>query len=498
MPEYRLRYGVPLLLLALTATAGCSKKAEAPPEQPQAQIETLPGAVSEIPSEAAPADRPQTEQDILSIAYAASSPKARLGARLYNDNRLSNPGANLAANCRTCHVPPEASNGRRQFADTTALSVIPANAFGSKQETIRNAPTLLDVSAESSFNADGEWTDLREYVAAKLTSTHMGWIPGQEDYAKDEIYALMINDIGQDALAEGSFIEQFKTAKGIDLGPMSRDEIFLQVIESIIDYLDTIQTHNTSAYDALAYLNRFDPRLTGPRDTPQALSGRLFGRIAHQEESDLIRFPQAYTEDAYQGLKTFFRVAPSTSATPGTADTKENIGNCVACHVPPKFSDGKFHNIGITQAQYDTVHGDATFAALSVDTPSKNTKARVDADDATKADLGRWNIDPRDQTFAAFKTPKLRFPEQTSPYMHNGAYDTLEDAIRQHLHAAELAQAGTLRNPDPALLTINITEQDIPQLAAFLRTLEEVPPEQYQEYRKANIRPRQNPNAVEE
>ena len=115
------------------------------------------------------------------------------------------------------------------------------------------------------------------------------------------------------------------------------------------------------------------------------------------------------------------------------------------------------------------------------------------AGDRSKADLGRWNVDPQDESFAAFKTPKLRFPEQTGPYIHNGAYETLEDAIRQHIRASELAKAGTLRNADPERLTMNVSERDIPQLVAFLKTLEEVPQEEYRDFRITNLRIRQDP-----
>ncbi len=171
---------------------------------------------------------------------------------------------------------------------------------------------------------------------------------------------------------------------------------------------------------------------------------------------------------------------------------EENIGNCIACHVQPSFTDGKFHNIGVTQAEYDAVHGEGAFAGFSAQSPQEATRAKVKAGDASKADLGRWNVDPSAAIFAAFKTPKLRFIAQTDPYMHNGAYETLEDAIRQHMKASELAKAGTLRNADPELLTMNISERDIPQLAAFLKTLQEVPIEEYRDFRIANVRIRQD------
>ncbi len=495
MNEYRPLV-VPLVavvaLFAIGAISGCSREGEAAPEASEPAGVTPSEPVEATPSEVAATENAKTEPAQLAHAYSETPPEVRLGARLFNDIRLTNPGApNLSASCRTCHVPPEASSLERQYVDSTALSVIPANALGSKQQTLRNTMTLLDAAAETSFNADGEFTSLEALIEHELTSTHMGWLPGEEELAKDAIFGLMFYDYGEDLLAEGNFLEQFKAAKGLDLETMSRDAVVAQIIESLVDYLKIVQTHNTSAYDAMVYLNRFEVGLAGEEDTPQELSGRIFGRIANQESRVLIRFPNLYNEETYQGFKTFYRVSPTWSAS--VEGMEENIGNCIACHIPPKFADGKFHNIGVSQAEYDAVHGDGAFADLSVASPSAATRARVKAGDASKADLGRWNIDPSDATFAAFKTTKLRFITHTGPYMHNGAYETLEDAIRQHMKASELAKAGRLRNADPELLTMNISERDIPQLVAFLKTLHEVTEEEYRDFRIDNVRIRQDP-----
>lgn len=490
--RFRLLSGSALTVLAvaaLSAITGCSSDEETAPTDPETDGKT---AVQTPPSpEVTSSESGTSEQAILAEAYANLTAVARLGARLYHDNRLSNPGANLAANCRTCHVPPEASGGARRYTDITPLSVIPANARGSKQETLRNTSTLLDVVTQDSFNADGEFTSLRDLLAHKLTSPHMGWLPGEEDRAKDEIFALLFNDQGEDLLAEGTYLEQFKAAKEIDIESLTSTTAFDAVIDSLIDYLSTIRTQNTSPYDALTYLNRFNEGLSGEGDTPEALSGRIFGRIANQEGRVLIRFPNVYDEEAYQGLKTFFRVIPTWSSS--VVGMEENIGNCIVCHVPPKFTDEQFHNIGVTQAAYDAVHGEGEFANVALSAPSAATRAQVDADDATKADLGRWNVDPKDDMVGAFRTPKLRFIERTGPYMHDGSAATIEDAIRRHIEASELAKAGKLRNPDPALVTMNISEQDVRQLAAFLSTLDEVPKNEYRDFRIENVRIRQDP-----
>jgi hypothetical protein len=78
--------------------------------------------------------------------------------------------------------------------------------------------------------------------------------------------------------------------------------------------------------------------------------------------------------------------------------------------------------------------------------------------------------------------------------MHNGRYASIEEAIRVHLKAAEMAKAGTLRNPDPELLKISgITEQDIKNMVKFFEELNEVPRDKYRDFRISNIRIRQDP-----
>lgn len=481
--------------LACALTAGCSgNDPPASTQEPRAatsvnaELETTPDVK---PAEPAPPVGVK-EQEAVKAAFAMLSPQARLGARLFFENRLSNPGANLATSCRSCHVPPAVSNGQRHWTDFTPLSVIPANDRGGKLETLRNTPSLLDVSTAGPYPSDGEFETLEAYLNHKLVSEHMGWRPGEAERAQSEIQALLIYDDGSDPLAEGTYAEQFSAAKNIDVLGLSAPDAMAAVVAAFQDYLATLVTANTSAYDAVMYLNRFPESLAGEGDTPFDFSGRFFGRVANEEGRVLIRFPNVYDENAYQGLKTFMRVIPTWNSSVVGEET--NIGNCVACHIPPKFSDNAFHNIGVTQMEYDAVHGDGAFMSLELESPSEKTRSRVDESDPERADLGRWNIEPMEHNVGAFKTPRLRNPAGSDPYLHNGRYPTVEDAIRQHIRAADLAREGKLRNPDPELVKISgLSEKDIAQLTAFIVTLNEVDPQAYRDFRVSNVRIRQDP-----
>lgn len=105
---------------------------------------------------------------------------------------------------------------------------------------------------------------------------------------------------------------------------------------------------------------------------------------------------------------------------------------CTACHVPPLFTDGKFHNIGIG------------------------------SDDA-----GRAGVTKNAKDTGSFKTPTLRSAAQTAPYFHDGSAATLEAAVDYML-------SGGRDNPhlDSSLAKIDLTPVQRAELVAFIRSLD--------------------------
>ena len=200
------------------------------------------------------------------------------------------------------------------------------------------------------------------------------------------------------------------------------------------------------------------------------------------------------------------------------------MGNCIACHAAPHFTDFSLHNTGAAQDEYDAIHGPGAFAALDVpgleernDAPevylppspshpgALGIFADVPAADAPgRTDLGAWNVFanpalPAPQSeleallcersgllpqecddarllpaaIALFKTPGLRSLGQSAPYLHTGREDTLEDVIDFYVRESTLARAGAVRNAAPELSGITLTADDVEPLAAFLRSLNE-------------------------
>lgn len=106
---------------------------------------------------------------------------------------------------------------------------------------------------------------------------------------------------------------------------------------------------------------------------------------------------------------------------------------CTECHVPPLFTNFEFENIGLYQEYEDT--------GLARITQSLD-------------DMGK------------FKVPNLRNVAVTSPYMHNGSFNTLEEVI-EHFNSGGVGHV----NQNPLIKPLGLTEQEKTDLVAFLGSL---------------------------
>jgi len=100
--------------------------------------------------------------------------------------------------------------------------------------------------------------------------------------------------------------------------------------------------------------------------------------------------------------------------------------NCAQCHSGNLFTDQVFHNLGIPQFG-----------------PGKDNAAPLDA--------GRYAETGNPEDKFAFRTPPLRNVGITGPWMHNGAYVNLEDAIRHHFHPQKSLLEYDLEQLEPSL-----------------------------------------------
>lgn len=247
----------------------------------------------------------------------------------------------------------------------------------------------------------------------------------------------------------------------------------------------------TAPYDAFQYLNRINAA-PNEDETPQEYSGRVFGRLANQEGRILLKIPEGYDRDTYEGYKTFMRTFGENS-----------VGNCVTCHTPPDFTDNTFHNTGVSLTAYEDIHGAGSFAEIDIPSvrdavrPSKRLSKAPEKGKPGQVNLGHWNyVDVNDDSLrepgesksrllksmiGAFKTPTLRNIADDAPYNHNEQFKTLEDVIRHKVRVSQLAKEGKAPHVDEAFQNMRLTEADVKPLVQFLRTLNEVSEEKFRE-----------------
>jgi cytochrome c peroxidase len=77
------------------------------------------------------------------------------------------------------------------------------------------------------------------------------------------------------------------------------------------------------------------------------------------------------------------------------------------------------------------------------------------------------------RTIGLFKTPTLRDLAHSDPYLHTGTMNTIEGVLRFYQKFAAKARRGQIRNPDPELRNIFLSDTDVAPLAAFIRSLNE-------------------------
>ncbi len=120
---------------------------------------------------------------------------------------------------------------------------------------------------------------------------------------------------------------------------------------------------------------------------------------------------------------------------------------CAGCHVPPLFTDFKYHNTG-----FDTLLEGGEFNFRS----------------------GRMRISGEESDRGKYKTPSLRNWRYTYPYGHNGQFAGLEPLLKHYTQ--DLASHNMA--PDPLLYTegkpgLLMNEGDLAALTEFLDLLNE-------------------------
>jgi cytochrome c peroxidase len=90
----------------------------------------------------------------------------------------------------------------------------------------------------------------------------------------------------------------------------------------------------------------------------------------------------------------------------------------------------------------------------------------INLTDVQRSELGRFSVTRVIADIGKFKTPTLRNIALTSPYMHDGSMETLEEVIEYYDKGGEDNQF-----KDSAIFPLHLTKQEKKDLVAFLQSL---------------------------
>ncbi|MBX3305879.1 MAG: hypothetical protein KF751_07480 [Nitrospira sp.] len=477
------------------------------------------------------------------------------------------PFKGLSMNCRACHLVDDVldapGGGMRTYADFARRSPLPARADG-KTVAVRNSPPLVNSALDRPdgvlFHFDAEFNSMEELVAATFTGRNFGWLPGERAQAIAHIARVVRSDDGTGDLAkefdgtpfqvlfggtDASIPEEFRlTAKfRVAVDSASDQQVFDAVVKVVAAYVNGLLFSQTedggvpirSPFDVFLEVNGF-PQAPDSNESPLGYSRRLLELVKARESAGTLQFvtsnpnrtdgqfqfhtqPFSFGRQELAGLKMFLTEPAALPASPTELATG-TIGNCIACHAAPNFTDFKAHNTGTTQKEYDAISGHGSGAFMNLAIPSLDSRTADDlpateqhptaserfravpSSGTTLTDLGLWNVfanpdmptpqskirtilcdeeqpcstsqrELLDRALARFKTPGLRDLGHSAPFMHNGQFDTLDEILEFYREMSDLTRKGTLRNGAAQLRGIALREHDIAPPAAFLKALNE-------------------------
>jgi len=316
-------------------------------------------------------------------------------------------------NCRSCHFVDEFAaltalgGSKRTYTDFAVRSPIPSRPDG-KLTAPRNSPPLVNPSLNRPggplFHFDGEFSTLEDLVVETFTGRNFGWLSRQKAEAIHHIAQVMRGDDGTGAIAtmfDGLSYRILFTGSNpnipdelrlppefrVLIGSARDQEIFDAVVKVVAAYVNGLRFSQAddagrpirSPFDVFLTRNGL-PQQPNSGETPLAYSRRLltlvnglaspqFVTTNPNRGNGLFQFhtqPFAFGAAELAGLMIFLREpSPPPTASPVEVAAGQ-IGNCLACHAAPDFTDFKLHNTRIAQDEYDGIHGNGSFMALTI------------------------------------------------------------------------------------------------------------------------------------
>ncbi len=336
----------------------------------------------------------------IDLNLPTNSAKAELGRLLFFDKELS---GNRDISCATCHHPELASADARSLsAGTGGTGLGKRRVLGKNRVDIpRNAPEIFNRGATAwrTMFWDGR-------IAAETYTL--------ETPADELLPAGLDNALAAQALFPPTSRHEMRG----DIGDLDThgnpNEIALaddadptQTWDALINRLMAIEEYQTLF--RAAYPNENDFGFEHAANALAAFEVAAFSFDDSPYDRYVAGEQTALTEEEKAGAMLFFGEA-----------------GCSSCHNGALLTDQNFYNIGVPQLG-----------------PGKSNEDGYD--------FGRMLETGNPSDRFAFRTPPLRNVALTAPYMHNGAYTTLEGTVRHHLDVTAALTDYDLMQLEPSL-----------------------------------------------
>lgn len=269
----------------------------------------------------------------------------------------------------------------------------------------RNTPGLLNVRLNRWFGWDGGSDSL-------MASAIRPWLDARETGASPAIVAKAVRE---DQALSCRYRKIF--------GALETDDtvVMVNAAKAIAAFQETLGSSRTPFDD-------FRDALAAGRDDPN------------------------YPAEARRGLKIFV-----------------GKGDCQLCHFGPAFTNGEFHDTGISQFVARGKVDNGRFGGIKFLRESPFNRLGRFSDDASGASaVATRHVEATHRNWGEFKVPSLRNLEATAPYMHNGSLPALRDVVK---HYSEVSPDRVHSDGEALIRPLRLSEQEIDDLVAFLRTL---------------------------
>jgi cytochrome c peroxidase len=348
--------------------------------------------------------------------YADDPRAAAFGQKLFFDTRFS---SNSEVACATCHLPDQL------FQDGIPLS----HGVG---RTDRRAMTLIGTAYSPWFFWDGrkdsQWAQalgpMESPVEHGSNRTYYAHIIDQYYRAEYESIFGAMPEVSHLPVVMGSVQSPDVAAAWEAMSPEDQENvtwIYVNMGKSIAAY----ERH------LLPGGSRFD----------QYVEAIL--------NSDIKTANTILTSDEIAGLRLFIGEA-----------------NCTDCHNGPLFTNNDFHNTGVPAVAGlpdDIGRAGGTQKVLADEFNCLSVYSDAEPEDCSEL---RYLVAEGHELERQFKPPSLRNVAARGPYMHAGQFIALEEVLN-HYNIAPQAPAG-----HSELEPLNLSEEEIAQIIAFLKTLD--------------------------